>query len=376
MIAGRYPHSLPIGIARYPWRGTITVLLTGFEPFQGEVVNPSWELAQALDGEEIAGHRVVAVQLPCVFGASLAVLREAIARHDPALVLAIGQAGGRSQLSLERVAINIDDARIPDNAGAQPIDVPVVADGAPAYFSRLPIKAMLAALQQAGIPALMAEVESAAHILNLPAARLIVRGEARLLLLEEVEALQASDALVVDACRHVVRLPSTTVSLSRRPVLFALVRVLAEAWPADVPRGTLVARAFGARHADESHRARLRVELGRLRTMLRTVASISATKRGFALAPHGAAEVVVLARPVEEQHGAVLAFLTDGESWSSSSLALALGASQRSVQRALDSLAATGKVQSFGRGPARRWTTPPVPGFTTTLLLPSPLLGE
>ena len=131
---------------------TRTILLLGFEPFQGEVVNPSWELAQALDGEEIAGHRVVAVQLPCVFGASLAVLREAIARHDPALVLAIGQAGGRSQLSLERVAINIDDARIPDNAGAQPMDVPVITGAAPAYFTRLPIKAMLAALQQAGIP--------------------------------------------------------------------------------------------------------------------------------------------------------------------------------------------------------------------------------
>jgi hypothetical protein len=148
---------------------------------------------------------------------------------------------------------------------------------------------------------------------------------------------------------------------------------MGEAWPADVPRDILVARAFGAKHADESHRARLRVEVGRLRTVLRTLASVSATKRGFALAPRRAHEVVVLARPVEDEHPAVLAFLADGESWSSSALALALGKSQRTVQRALDSLAAAAKVQSVGRGRARRWMTPPVPGFTTTLLLPAPL---
>jgi hypothetical protein len=163
------------------------------------------------------------------------------------------------------------------------------------------------------------------------------------------------------------------VSLARRPVLFALVRALGEAWPGDVPRGALVARAFRARVADESHRARLRVEVGRLRKMLRSLAGVSATKRGFALAPHRAREVVVLARPVEEKHAAVLAFLADGESWSSSALGLALRASQRTVQRALDSLAAAGKVQSFGRGRARRWMTPPVAGFATTLLLPAPL---
>jgi hypothetical protein len=232
------------------------------------------------------------------------------------------------------------------------------------------------AAREAGIPALMAEVESASLVLNTPAARLIAGGEERLLLLDDVEALQASNALVVDACRHVVRDAGTVVSLARRPVLFALARALGEAWPGDVPRGTLLARAFRARHVDESHRARLRVEVGRLRTVLRTLAGVSATKRGFALAPRRAREVVVLARPVEEQHAAVLAFLVDGESWSSSALALALGASQRTVQRALDSLAAAGKVQSFGRGPARRWMTPPVPGFTTTLLLPAPLPSD
>jgi DNA-binding winged helix-turn-helix (wHTH) protein len=194
-----------------------------------------------------------------------------------------------------------------------------------------------------------------------------------LLRLEDVEALLGSKALVIDACRYTVRNSSTVVSLARRPVLFALARALGEAWPEDVPRDLLLARAFGARVVDESHRGRLRVEVGRLRRMLRRLAMVSATKRGYRLAPRHARKVVVLARPVEEEHAAVLAFLADGESWSSSALALALRTSQRSVQRALDSLAAAGKVQSFGRARARRWVTPPVPGFTTTLLLPAPL---
>jgi len=233
-------------------------------------------------------------------------------------------------------------------------------------------RARLAA-SQAGIPALAAEVESASLVLSTPAARLIANGAERTLLLDDVEALMASNALIVDACRYVVRAPGKAVSLSSRPVLFELARALGEAWPGDVPRDVLLARAFGAKLADESHRARLRVEIGRLRRMLRTLATVSATKNGFQMAPCGASDVVVIARPVEGEHGAVLAFLTDGESWSSSALALALGTSQRSVQRALDSLAAAGKVQTFGRARARRWMTPPVPGFTTTLLLPAPL---
>jgi hypothetical protein len=229
------------------------------------------------------------------------------------------------------------------------------------------------AAHHAGIPALTAEVASASLILNTPAARLIAGGEERLLLLEDVETLLASKALVVDACRQLVRDAGTVVSLARRPVLFALARALGEAWPEDVPRDTLVARAFRAKHADESHRARLRVEMGRLRTVLGTLASVSATKRGFVLVPRAAREVVVLARPVEDKHAAVLVFLADGESWTSSALALVLGASQRTVQRSLDTLAAAGKVQSFGRGRARRWLTPPVPGFATSLLLAAPL---
>ena len=232
------------------------------------------------------------------------------------------------------------------------------------------------AARQSGIAALAAEVESASLVLTTPAARLIARGKERPLVLEEVERVLMSKSLIVDACRYLVRTPRTQVSLAKRPVLFALARLLGEAWPGDVPRSTLVARAFRGKNADESYRARLRVEVARLRTALRTLANVSATEKGFALEPHHTAEVAVLARPVEEEHASVLAFLADGESWSSSSLAMALGASQRTVQRALDALAAAGKVQSFGRGRARRWTTPPMPGFATTLLLPIQLSGD
>jgi hypothetical protein len=247
---------------------------------------------------------------------------------------------------------------------------------------RLETKAARAAFRRAGqaarraaIPALTAEVEGAARVLDTPAAHLIARGEERPVRLEEVAALLASRTLVVDACRHVVREGATVVSLATRPVLFALARALGEAWPGDASRGTLLARAFRARHADESHRARLRVEMGRLRAELRTLADVSATPQGFALAPRRGRAVVVLAPPVEERHAAVLAFLADGEAWSSSALAIALGASPRTVQRALEQLAGAGKVQSFGRGRARRWITPPVPGFPTALLLPGPLPG-
>ncbi|HEX3127723.1 MAG TPA: helix-turn-helix domain-containing protein [Thermoanaerobaculia bacterium] len=227
--------------------------------------------------------------------------------------------------------------------------------------------------RHARIPALTAEVESAILVLGTPAARLLAKDGERLLPLDEVEDLLASKTFIVDACRYVVRDGSKLVSLATRPVLFALARALGEAWPGDVSRDVLIARAFGSKLTDESHRARLRVEVGRLRKELRTLADIRATKRGFALAPRRAQEVAVLARPVEDEHAAVLAFLADGESWPSSALALALGTSQRTVQRALESLAAAGKVQPFGRGRALRWMTPPVAGFATTLLLPAPL---
>ncbi len=232
-----------------------------------------------------------------------------------------------------------------------------------------------ASARAAAVPALTAEVENAALVLARPAARLVARGRERPLRLEEVEALLGSQALVVDACRHAVRQADRTVALAKRPVLFALARALAEAWPGDVARDLLLRRAFGARHADESHRARLRVEIGRLRAELGELAGIEATPRGFRLAPLQAVELVVLAWPAEERHAALLALLADGEAWSSSALALALGRSQRTVQRALDALAAAGRVQGYGRGRARRWTTPPLPGFTTSLLLPGPLPG-
>ncbi len=229
------------------------------------------------------------------------------------------------------------------------------------------------AARQSGIPALAAEVASALLTLRTPAARLIGRAEERPLRLEEVEALLASSAFVVDACRHVVRHERKLISLAKRPVLFALARALGESWPGDAARDALVARVFRLKIADESHRARLRVEMARLRAVLRPLAEINATVRGFALSPRTAREVVVLARPIEEKHADVLAFLADGESWSTSALALALRTSQRTVQRALDALAEANKVHCFGRGRARRWLIPPVAGFATSLLLSPPL---
>jgi hypothetical protein len=231
------------------------------------------------------------------------------------------------------------------------------------------------AARWARIPALAAEVDQAFAALDSPAARLITRDKERPLLLEEVEVLLASHALVIDACRNLVRRRDKRVLLARRPVLFALARALGEAWPGDVRRDALLARAFGAKHADESHRARLRVEIGRLRRLLRPVARVRATKQGYALVPRGRRQVAVLARPIEERHAVILALLADGESWSGSALALALGASQRTAQRALGELAATGKVRSYGSGRARRWLAPPLPGFATTLLLPAPFPG-
>lgn len=231
------------------------------------------------------------------------------------------------------------------------------------------------AARQAAIPALTAEVESAVRVLKTPAARIVSRSGERLVLLEDVETLLESGALVVDACRNMMRHRRTVVPLSTRPVLFALARALGEAWPGDATRDELLARTFRAKHADESHRARLRVEIGRLRAALANLAEINATERGFVLVPCHTKQVVVLAPPVEEQNAAVMALLADGEAWSSSALAIALGTSPRTVQRALEQLATAGKVQSFGRGRARRWTVPSVPGFPTALLLPGPLPG-
>lgn len=278
----------------------------------------------------------------------------------------------------ERMLANLDPAPLPaaSRAAHELIAAGIAMRRIRTQAARAALVRARAAARDAGIAALTAEIDTAARVLDAPAARLIVRGTSRLVQLDEVETLFASNALVVDACRHTVRDARTTVSLARRPVLFVLARALGEAWPADVSRNALVAAAFRAKHADESHRARLRVEIGRLRAVLRPLANIVATPRGFALEPLGVRETVVLARPVDDRHAAVLALLADGEAWSSSALALALGASQRTVQRALDVLAEADKVQALGRGRARRWMTPPLPGFATTLLLPAPLPGD
>jgi hypothetical protein len=275
----------------------------------------------------------------------------------------------------ERLLVHVDPARLPPAHRAA--HESVVAGIA---LRRLHTKAARGALlraeraaRESRIPALIAEVNVAASVLTKPAARLVAHGQQRTLTMDEVERVLASKAFVVDACRYGVRCAGTDVSLASRPVLFTLVRALAEAWPDDVSRDHLVARAFRARRADESHRARLRVEIGRLRKVLHAVATISATDRGFVLSRRQSGEVVILTPPSDEPYTAVFALLQDGESWSSSALALALGTSQRSVQRALDALAEAGRVQSVGRGRARRWMAPPLPGFATTLLLPSAL---
>lgn len=278
----------------------------------------------------------------------------------------------------ERLLSKLDPSPLPPAARAS--HELAVAGIAMRRLRTSPARAALAraaeAALKADIPALAVEVRDAALAFEAPAARLISRGTERLLSLGEVEALLSSGALVIDACRNVVRSGSEVISLASRPVLFTLARVLAEAAPADAPRNTLLSRAFRAREADDSHRARLRVEIGRLRAALEPFAAIDATPRGFALTPYGDRDVVVLAPPVEVENAFVLALLADGEAWASSALAIALGISPRTVQRALDALAAIGLVQSVGNGRACRWMMPPVVGFPTTLLLPGPLPSD
>ena len=251
------------------------------------------------------------------------------------------------------------------------------------------------AAERARVPALLAEVAEARAALDRPAARRVNAGHEQPLRLDEVEALLDSGALVVDACRRGLRAGTTWRPLARRPVLFALARALAEAWPGDVDRDALIARAFRTRRPNESHRARLRVQIGRLRTVAAPLARIEASARGFALIglpsalrapgqfapwggpaalrPRGEREVVVLVPPIDGDRASLLALLADGAAWSTSALALALGASQRTVQRVLVELEAAGGVRSIGRARAKRWLSPPLAGFTTILLLPAAL---
>jgi hypothetical protein len=229
------------------------------------------------------------------------------------------------------------------------------------------------AAERARVPALLAEVAEARAVLERPAARRLFPGGEQALRLDEVAALLASGALVVDACRRGLSVGAAWRPLARRPVLFALARALAEAWPGDVDRQALIAYAFRTRRPNESHRARLRVEIGRLRALVAALARIEATARGFVLRPRGARDVVVLAPPIDGDQASLMALLSDGAAWSTSALALALGASQRTVQRALVELEAAGRVRSIGRARARRWLSPPLAGFTTILLLPAAL---
>lgn len=278
----------------------------------------------------------------------------------------------------ERILAQLDLERLPPATVAvhQLVTAGIAVRRVQTVPARVAFDRAQAAARQSGIHSLVAEIEADARVLDQPAARLIAGGSERSLTLAGVEEVLASDVLVVDATRNVVRQAGTIVPLATRPVLFALLRTLAETWPVDVSRARLIAEAFRGKEADESHRARLRVEMGRLRAELIDIAEINATMGGFALAPLAAREVVVLAPPVEDQHAGVLALLADGEAWASSALAIALGTSPRTVQRALEQLAEAGKVQSFGRGRALRWITPPVPGFPTALLLPGPLPGD
>ncbi|MGN7833482.1 helix-turn-helix domain-containing protein [Pseudoxanthomonas sp. 22568] len=225
----------------------------------------------------------------------------------------------------------------------------------------------------AGIPALRAEVADARSLLARPAARRRHTEGEQSLRLDEVETLLASGALVIDACRRGLRRDGAWYPLARRPVLFALARVLAEAWPGDASREHLIEQAFRTRDPDETYRARLRVELGRLRALAAPLARIEATARGFALIPHDAREVALLVPPLESEQAELLALLADGAAWSTSALALALDTSQRTVQRALAELEAGGRARAVGRARARRWVAPPLTGFTTILLLPATL---
>ena len=227
-----------------------------------------------------------------------------------------------------------------------------------------------AAAERARVPALVAEVAEARAALDRPAARRIHAGHEQPLRLDEVEALLASGALVVDACRRGLRAGATWRPLTRRPVLFALARALAEAWPGDVDRHALIARAFRTRRPDESHRARLRVEIGRLRALVAPLARIEASARGFALMPKGERAVVVLVPPIDGDQASLLALLADGAAWSTSALALALGASQRTVQRALVELLGAGRVRSIGRARAQRWLAPPLADSRRTCCFP------
>ncbi len=303
------------------------------------------------------------------------------ARADRANALQARLIGARRLLLLGRLDETADALASLDARGLPP-SLAAVAELAAAELAlrTLRIGAAQAALaraheaaERARVPALQAEVAEARAAFEQPAARRLAAGHEETLRLGEVAALLASNALVLDACRRGLRAGEAWLALARRPVLFALLRTMAEAWPGDAARGALIAQAFRTRHPDETHRARLRVEIGRLRKVIASLAGIEASARGFVLRPREGRSVAVLVPPIDGDEASLVALLADGAAWSTSALALALGESQRTVQRALAGLEVAGRVRSIGRARAQRWLAPPLAGFTTILLLPATL---
>lgn len=303
------------------------------------------------------------------------------ARGDHANALHAGLLGVRRSLLLGRLDEAASALRCFD-FGALPPRLRAVAELAVAELAMRSLRIAPArealgraheAARAACVPALLAEVQETILAIRRPAARRSIGGHEEAIRLDEVEALFASRALVVDACRRVLRVGDIRRSMARRPVLFDLLRILAEASPTDVARNTLIERTFGARRPNESHRARLRVEIGRLRAFVTPLARIDPCESGYRLTANDKREIVVLLPPVDGANASILALLADGAAWSTSALALALGASQRSVQRALGELESAGRVRSIGRARAQRWLAPPLTGITTNLLLPIPM---
>lgn len=225
------------------------------------------------------------------------------------------------------------------------------------------------AARRAQIPALLAEVAAAQDMLTRPLARRVAGDRSEPLTIDQVAQLMARPHLIVDACRRVVRKGARQVSFQQRPVLFALVRGLAEAAPFAVSREALIRLGFGMSRPNASLRARLRVAMGRLRRLLSGLAEVRATSSGYVLETRPAPPCVI-APPLEDHASHVMALLADGEPWSTSALALSLGSSQRSVQRALSELETTGKVRGVGAGRSRRWLAAPLSGFAPHMLLP------
>jgi hypothetical protein len=356
-------------------------------------IRPRWRCARAFSPrEELARARCILAEAEVRLamrdlggsGHALGMAATLLDRHgDRANASHARLVAARRSLLLGRLADaataldRLDAAQLPPGQAA--VAELAAAELALRSLRPLPAKAALARAQQAahraGIPALIAEVAEARSALDRPAARRIADGASQVLRLEEVEALRASGALVLDACRRGVAAAGAWVPLARRPILFALARSLAEAWPRDVARDALIATAFRTTRPDATHRARLRVEIGRLRALLKDLAAIEATRHGFAVQPRHAAAVAVLAPPIDGEQAALLALLADGTAWSTSALALVLDASQRTVQRALSALEAAGRVRAVGQARARRWVAPPLVDFTPILLLPASLPG-